>query len=123
VNQKRSIEQRLAIVPGELGEIREIAVAELKFFQVLDGGRKSAGNCISPAEGRRAKGQMKDCLALGQAGLPVPVRHRELIQVGQQGQRRIEHIDQHTALRDPLVVEPPCSVPTPPGGAKKDLAR
>ncbi len=70
----------------------EVGLAQVGFterpqLQIVDRGRQPAGDGITAPERVFPKEQVKHGLPLRQAGLPVPGRHRELIEVGEQTQR------------------------------------
>ena len=87
VRQKRGREQRLTIVTRERREVRQIRFIKTKGSKIIDGRSQSRDHRIASGKRRLAEKQMKDRLTFRVALFPVPVRHRELVQIGQQGER------------------------------------
>jgi hypothetical protein len=81
------VEQRLAVVAGEGGEVVEIAEVEAERLEVLEGRLQSAGDREAPAEGVLPEGEREARLLPRRAGLEVAERHRELVEIRQQRQR------------------------------------
>jgi hypothetical protein len=86
VVEERRLEQRPAVVAGQCGEVLHVRVVEPERPEVVDDGVQPAGDREAAAERVLAERQVKHGLARADAKLPVAVRHRELIQVGQQGE-------------------------------------
>jgi hypothetical protein len=87
--QKRLIKQRLSISPLECGEVRQIVRRKVELPAIIDDAGQPAGNAESPLERLLAERELKDGFVLQPPRLPIAVGHRELVQVGQQGQRMV----------------------------------
>ena len=84
VTQERRFEQGLAIVSRQRGEMRGVVLCEAQSFDELGDVSQPGGHRVAATECIAAKEQMEYRPFLGATELPVAVRHRELIQIGQQ---------------------------------------
>ena len=85
--EKGRLEQRPAVVSAERRQVRHVRDAKARILKVLDRRGQPCGDRVAAVKRAMPKGQMKDRFPVRRAGLPVAIGHRQLVQVGQQGQR------------------------------------
>jgi hypothetical protein len=81
VIEKRRLEKGLTIRPIERGEIGEIVFFEGEILEILDRVIEAAGDRETTTKWIIPKRQVKDGFPLFRARLPIPIRHRELVEV------------------------------------------
>ena len=82
VLQKFRWEQRLVIVTRQRRQVLNIRLVKMKVFQQVDHGLQARRDHIATGKRIATKEQMKGGFLVGRAGLPVPISHRQLIQIG-----------------------------------------
>jgi hypothetical protein len=82
------LEQRLAVGAAQRSKVFTVAGVEREMLEVVERLVEPGRDRMTTAERMPAEMEMEHALALRDAGLPVPVRHRELIQVGQEREGR-----------------------------------
>ena len=86
--EKRRLKERPSVVAAKRGQIGEVIALKTQIRHKLH--RRGQAGCDrkSAVEGMLAKEQVENSLVILFSGLPMAVGHRELIQIGQQAQRR-----------------------------------
>src|SRR5262249_16488711 len=96
--QEGGLEERLAIVAREGGEVGEVVLAEAIVRDVVDDAPEAAGDGEAALERVAPEEEVEDALHLALARLAVALRHRELVEVGQQGEGHAIHLGQEAHL-------------------------
>ena len=86
--EEGGLEQLLAVAPADLGEIGEVVRLEAQRLDQVDRVLQPASEREPSSERIAAEGHVERRLQLLHAGLPVRVGHGELVQIGEQGERR-----------------------------------
>ena len=94
----RGSKRRLPSLPVEPVEVGDVLAIEPEAPDQLDGRREPAGDGEAALEGVAPEEQVEDGLLVDAAGLPVAVGHRELVEVGEQGERRPVEPFEHSCL-------------------------
>ncbi len=87
VVEESPFEERGSIVARERFEEVDVSLLEADGAEVVDGFVESGGDGVAASEGILAEEEVEHGFALAEPGLPVPVGHGELVQVGEQGER------------------------------------
>jgi hypothetical protein len=87
VVEEAPFEQWRAVGSALLREVREVAVVEATRAQIVDRVREPARHRKATREGSTAKAEAEDGFPLGEPMLVSRVGHRELVEVGAEGER------------------------------------
>jgi hypothetical protein len=81
VLEEIAIEQLLAVAGSQAGEVAEVVGRESELRNQLEGRREAASNAIGAAKGTIPEVEVENALLLVGAGLPVGLRHGDLVEV------------------------------------------
>ena len=82
--QKRRVEERCAIAASEGSEVSDLVIRERERIEKVDRVTEPARHAEAASERALAKDEMKDRLLVLHAIFPIPIRHRELVKIGEQ---------------------------------------
>ena len=96
MREETLVEECLPVIAGEGGEEGEVVVFEAQVAEEVQHVGEACRHRISAAEGVGAEKEMERRLFPHPAEFPVPVGHRELVEVSQQRQRMpVDAVDAH----------------------------